>query len=178
MPDLLTPPRRNEPIGPPLAPAISVRYLGSAIWISREARLVAGAWLRNVGSEVARRIAIPDLAVAPDVWCRFRQIDDLEPGEEASLDPVFCLAADKGHLEYATLSGVISKAVVARVLAGGSPFARWPLRVEYEDGDAHRFVSACEIEVASLPLTLRATPTRVTSSRPSAAELTAPARAR
>jgi hypothetical protein len=161
MPDLLTPPRRNERIGPSLAPAISVRYLGSAIWVSREARLVAGAWLRNVGSEVARRIAIPDLAVAPDVWCQFRQIDDLEPGEEASLDPVFCLAADKGHLEYATLTGVISKAVVNRVLAGGSPFVRWVLRVEYEGSDGQKIVSACEIEVVSVPLTLRATPTRI-----------------
>ena len=141
MPDLLTPSRRIVPIGPTLAPAISVRYLGSAIWVSREARLVAGAWLRNVGSEVARRIAIPDLAVAPDVSCRFRQIDDLEPGEEASLDPVFCLAADKGHLEYATLTGVISKAVVNRVLAGGSPFVRWVLRIEYEGSGAERLRS-------------------------------------
>ena len=161
MPDLLTPPRRNEPIGPSLTPAISVRYLGSAIWVSREARLVAGAWLRNVGSEVARRIAIPDLAVAPDVWCRFRHIDDLEPGEEASLDPVFCLAADKGHLEAATLTGVISRAIVGQVLAGRPMRVRWPIRVEYEDTACRRYVSHCDIELTSLPLTLRASDTRV-----------------
>src|ERR1043165_225628 len=106
MPEVLTPPRRDERVGPTLAPAITVRYLGSKIWVSREARVVAGAWLRNVGSEVARRIVIPDLVVDDAIVCRFRPIDDLEPGEEASLDPVFCLAADKGHLEAATLTGV------------------------------------------------------------------------
>jgi hypothetical protein len=164
MPELLTPPRRSERVGPALAPAITVRYLGSKIWISREARLVAGAWLRNVGSEVARRIAIPDLAVDAGVWCRFRGIEDLEPGEEASLDPVFCLAADKGHLEAATLTGVISKVVGGQALAGRPVQTHWPLRVEYEDAEHQRYVSRCDIELTSLPLTLRASPTRVMRS--------------
>src|SRR5436853_6488403 len=116
MPEVLTAVRRNERVDSTIAPAIAVRCLGSEIWISREARLVAGAWLRNVGSEVAHRIAIPDVLVDEGVWCRFGAIDDLEPGEEASLDPVFCLVADKTHPEHATLTGLISRAVVAQVL--------------------------------------------------------------
>lgn len=159
--ELLTPPRRHERAGPTVAPAITVRYLGSEIWISREARLVAGAWLRNVGSEVARHIVIPDLWVDRDTGCRFRGIEDLEPGDEASLDPVFYLAADKVHLEAATLTGVISKIVVGQVLAGRSVCCRWPLRVEYKDTAQRRYVSECDIELASLPLTLRVSPTRV-----------------
>src|SRR5947207_9386705 len=112
MPELLTPPRRNERAGPTIAPAISVRFLASEIWISREARVVAGAWLRNVGTEVARRIEIPDLVVDDQTRCRFRTFEDLEPGEEASLDLVFGLAAAKAHLEHSTLTGTISRSIV------------------------------------------------------------------
>src|SRR5690349_13326494 len=118
MPDLTTAARPHAQIRATIAPAIAVRCLGSEIWTSREARLVSGVWLRNVGTEVARRIAIPELQVDDNRWCRFGSIDDLEPGEEASLDPVICLAADKTQLEHATLSGLISRTIVARVLSG------------------------------------------------------------
>jgi hypothetical protein len=161
MPELLTPPRRSERIGPTTTPAISVRYLASAIWLSREARLVAGAWLRNVGSEVARHLEIPDLAVGDGVWCRFQPIEDLEPGEEASLDPVICLAGDKVQLEHTTLTAIISRTIVSQVLAGRAPRRTWTLRVEYENCYEQPFVSECTIELAGLPLTLRALPTRI-----------------
>jgi hypothetical protein len=176
MAELLTDARRHERVGSPIAPAIAVRCLGSEIWISREARLVSGAWLRNVGTEVARRIAIPDLRVDDDVWCRFGSIDDLEPGEEASLDPVICLAADKTQLEHATLSGLISRAIVARVLAGQPLRTEWPFCVTYEDCARARYVSRCAIQMASLPLTLRVSTTRISREMDRVGSATSPRR--
>lgn len=157
MPELLTPPRRNKRAGPVIAPAISVRFLASEIWISREARLVAGAWIRNVGAEVARHIEIPELVVDERVRCRFRTFDDLDPGEEASVDPVFCLDADKGHLEHATLTGVISRSIVRHVLAGRPPKTAWSLRVSYEDDNGRRYALSVEIALVDFPLSLRVT---------------------
>jgi hypothetical protein len=104
----------------------------------------SGPQLENATSAPAYDIHLSDLALDDRTRYRFESVAMLEPGEARPLESLIQPAA--------SFTKVISRHVVARVLAGQSPVSRWPMRIAYRSGHGREYETCCEIRILKLPL--------------------------
>ena len=135
-----------------MRPYVVLRYCSAEAWTrGPSAALADGPTLENASSVVAYDVRISDLvldggrlyhfeAVGPPLGSHEKR--DLEPG----VRPQAC-----------SLTKMISREVVKRILGGQPPITRWPLRITYRSEHGKTYVTCCVILVVRLPLEICAT---------------------
>ncbi len=147
-----------------MRPFVWVRYDSSDAWTSRQSRTVAGGCgpqLENVTSAPAYDVHLSDLTLDDGTRFGFEPVDMLQPGEARPLDALIQPRA-------ASLTQIISRHVVGRVLAGRPLLCGWPMRIAYRSRRGREYETWCEIRIARLPLGIASVIVGAADPRPGA----------
>ena len=129
-----------------MRPYVVLRYCSAEAWTrGPSAAITDGPTVENTSAAVAYDVRISDLVLDGRRRYRFTEIGPLGSHERRDLEP--------GVPPHAcSLTKIISRDVVRRVLAGQSPIARWPLRITYRNEQGDTYATCCVIMVVRLPL--------------------------
>jgi hypothetical protein len=129
-----------------MRPYVILRYRFAEAWTRGPSAAIAdGPTLENTSPITAYDVRISEIALDDESRYRFPIVGPLRSHEARPLEP-------GAPPQASSLTKVISRDVVRRVLAGQPPVTKWPVRITYRSELGHAYVTCCEIRVVRLPL--------------------------
>src|SRR5690242_5930766 len=131
-----------------MRPFVVLKYYSGSVWTrSTPSAADDEPRLENQGPADAYDVKVSALAVDGEAEYSFARVPVLLRQDALPLDA--CIRPIDPPLAQA-----ISRSIVKRVLAGGEPTTRWPVRISYQDDGGRAYATACEIRVVRMPLEL------------------------
>jgi hypothetical protein len=129
-----------------MTPYVVLRYCSAATWTRGPSAAIAdGPTLENASSAVAYDVRVSDLVLDGERLYHFEEVGPLGSHQKRDLEPGVPPQA-------CSLTRVISRDVVRRILNGQPPITRWPLRITYRNEHGKAYATCCVILVVRLPL--------------------------
>jgi hypothetical protein len=129
-----------------MRPYVVLRYCSAEVWTSGPSAAIAdGPTLENASSVAAYDVRISDLALDGERLHHFEAVESLGSHEKRDLEPGV-------RPQACSLTKILSRDVVKRILSGQPPITRWPLRITYRNEHGKAYATCCVILVVRLPL--------------------------